>query len=204
MDYRPQEVGVTQVLLVLHRPQHSDHIETDWISDETSTHHHRHGQPKAETNRDQQHQSVHPLGRAAVTLSPSGDPIPPSSVGFLIPYGLGRHRSTLWMLSDIHAGQEIRRHRSPSVSRSRARTMKRSALARVRAQWDSRLGQSCRTTLNSELLILSGISPLYSMKPSFLNLLRKKFTRERVVPIMPARVSWEIFGTTRVGLSCVP
>jgi two-component system, sensor histidine kinase len=36
-----------------------------------------------------------------------------------------------------------------------------------------RTPQSCRTTLSSELLILSGSSPLYSMKPSLLNLFRK-------------------------------
>src|SRR5947209_20319818 len=47
-----------------------------------------------------------------------------------------------------------------------------------------KIRQSCRTTLKSELLIFSGCSPLYSMKPSFLNLFRKKFTRERVVPII--------------------
>jgi hypothetical protein len=64
--------------------------------------------------------------------------------------------------------------------------------------------QSCRTTLSSELLILRGFSPLYSMKPSFLNLFRKKFTRERVVPIISASVSWEILGTRRAGLSCFP
>src|ERR1035437_5498451 len=67
-----------------------------------------------------------------------------------------------------------------------------------------RTRQSCRTTLNSELLILRGMSPLYSMKPSFLNLFRKKFTRERVVPTISARVSCEILGTTRAGLSCFP
>ena len=33
------------------------------------------------------------------------------------------------------------------------------------------------------------------MKPSFLNLFRKKFTRERVVPTISASVSCEIFGT---------
>lgn len=43
---------------------------------------------------------------------------------------------------------------------------------------------------NSELLILIGSSPLYSMKPSFLNWFRKKFTRERVVPTISASVSW--------------
>src|SRR5438067_10712061 len=42
------------------------------------------------------------------------------------------------------------------------------------------------------------------MKPSFLNLFRKKFTRERVVPIISASVSCEIFGATRSGLSCLP
>ena len=65
-------------------------------------------------------------------------------------------------------------------------------------------GQSCSTTLKSELLILSGSSPSYSMKPSFLNLFRRKFTRERVVPTISASVSCEIFGTTRIGLSCFP
>ncbi len=65
-------------------------------------------------------------------------------------------------------------------------------------------GQSCRTTLNSELLILMGSAPLYSMKPSFLNLFRKKFTRERVVPTISASVSCEIFGTMRTGTACFP
>ena len=64
--------------------------------------------------------------------------------------------------------------------------------------------QSWRTTLSSEPLILMGRSPLYSMKPSFLNLFKKKFTRERVVPTISASVSCEIRGTTRVGLSCFP
>ena len=64
--------------------------------------------------------------------------------------------------------------------------------------------QSWRTTLSSELLILSGRSPSYSMKPSFLNLFRKKFTRDRVVPIISASVSCEIFGTMRTGLSFFP
>ena len=56
---------------------------------------------------------------------------------------------------------------------------------------------SCKTTINSDLFTL--ILPLYSMKPSFLNLFKKKFTRERVVPIMLARVSWETFGSMRTG-----
>ena len=64
--------------------------------------------------------------------------------------------------------------------------------------------QSCRTTLSSELLILSGISPLYSMKPSLLNLFRKKFTRERVVPTISASVSCEIFGTSARRLVLLP
>ena len=61
---------------------------------------------------------------------------------------------------------------------------------------------SCRTTLSRELLILR--PPLYSMKPSFLNLFMKKFTRDRVVPIISASVSCEIFGSTRCGLSSLP
>src|SRR4029453_19221537 len=65
-------------------------------------------------------------------------------------------------------------------------------------------GQSCNTTLNSELLIFSGRSLAYSMKPSFWNLSRKKFTRARVVPIISASVSCESFGTARAGLSCIP
>ena len=53
----------------------------------------------------------------------------------------------------------------------------------------SRVGfQSCRTTLNRELLIFRP-PPLYSMRPSFLNLFMKKFTRERVAPIISASVS---------------
>jgi hypothetical protein len=46
---------------------------------------------------------------------------------------------------------------------------------------------SCKTTVSKDLLTL--ILPLYSMKPSFLNLFMKKFTRERVVPIIFASVS---------------
>jgi hypothetical protein len=64
--------------------------------------------------------------------------------------------------------------------------------------------QSCSTTLRNELLIVSGSSPSYSMKPSFLNLFKKKFTRDRVVPTIFASVSCEIRGTTRAGLSCLP
>ena len=56
---------------------------------------------------------------------------------------------------------------------------------------------SCKTTVNNDLLTL--ILPLYSMKPSFLNLFMKKFTRERVVPTMLARVSWETFASIRTG-----
>ena len=47
--------------------------------------------------------------------------------------------------------------------------------------------QSCRTMLSRVLLILR--PPLYSMNPSFLNLFMKKFTRERVAPIISASVS---------------
>jgi len=49
------------------------------------------------------------------------------------------------------------------------------------------LRQSCSTTLNSELLIL--IPPLYSMNPNFRKRFMKKFTRERVVPIISASTS---------------
>ena len=38
---------------------------------------------------------------------------------------------------------------------------------------------------------------MYSMKPSFLNLFMKKFTRDRVVPTISASTSWEILGSTR-------
>jgi hypothetical protein len=61
---------------------------------------------------------------------------------------------------------------------------------------------SCKTTDSRDLLIL--ILPLYSMKPSFRNLFMKKFTRERVVPTMLARVSWETLGSMRSGCSCFP
>jgi hypothetical protein len=64
------------------------------------------------------------------------------------------------------------------------------------------LPYSCKTTVNNDLLTL--ILPLYSIKPSFLNLFMKKFTRDRVVPIMLASVSWETFGSTRTGWSCFP
>ena len=46
---------------------------------------------------------------------------------------------------------------------------------------------SCRTTVRRDLFTL--ISPLYSMKPSFLNLFMNRFTRVRVVPIISASVS---------------
>ena len=63
-------------------------------------------------------------------------------------------------------------------------------------------GRSCRTTLSREVLILR--PPLYSMKPSFLNLFMKKFTRDRVVPIISASISWESLGRTPCGLSSLP
>ena len=61
---------------------------------------------------------------------------------------------------------------------------------------------SCKTTVSKDLLTL--IFPLYSMNPSFLNLFMKKFTRDRVVPTILAKVSWETFGSTRSGCSCFP
>ena len=48
-------------------------------------------------------------------------------------------------------------------------------------------GHSRRTTLKSELLIFR--PPLYSMNPSLRNWFMKKLTRDRVVPIISARVS---------------
>lgn len=44
----------------------------------------------------------------------------------------------------------------------------------------------------------------YSMNPSFLNLFRKKLTRNRVVRIISAGVACDTFGTMRIGLSCLP
>src|SRR5580765_5786789 len=41
------------------------------------------------------------------------------------------------------------------------------------------------------------------MTPSFLNLFMKNFTRERVVPIIPARVSWLTSGITMRALLVV-
>ena len=64
------------------------------------------------------------------------------------------------------------------------------------------LRQSRSTTLNNELLIFR--TPLYSMKPSRRNLFMKKFTRERVVPTISARVSWESFGKVRCNASGSP
>jgi hypothetical protein len=61
-----------------------------------------------------------------------------------------------------------------------------------------RVDQSCRTIERRELLTLS--TPLYSINPSFLNLFMKKFTRERVAPIISASVSCEILGNVRCGL----
>jgi hypothetical protein len=49
---------------------------------------------------------------------------------------------------------------------------------------------SFRTTVNNDLLTV--ILPLYSIKPSFLNLFMKKFTRDRLVPTMLAMVSCEL------------
>ena len=51
-------------------------------------------------------------------------------------------------------------------------------------------GQSCRSTPSNALCTRS--SPLYSMKPSFLNLFKKWLTRYRVVPTISASVSWPI------------
>jgi hypothetical protein len=42
------------------------------------------------------------------------------------------------------------------------------------------------------------------MKPSFLNRFMKKLTRDRVVPIISARIPWLILGTTVSGLLSLP
>jgi hypothetical protein len=55
--------------------------------------------------------------------------------------------------------------------------------------------QSRSTTLRSELLIFN--TPSYSMNPSRRNLFMKKFTRERVVPIISASVSCDTLGKVR-------
>ena len=47
--------------------------------------------------------------------------------------------------------------------------------------------RSSRTAFNSDLCTL--MRPLYSIKPSLRNRFMKKLTRERVVPIISARVS---------------
>jgi hypothetical protein len=62
--------------------------------------------------------------------------------------------------------------------------------------------ESSETTVNNDLLTY--ILPLYSIKPSFLNLFMKKFTRERVVPTMLARVSCETFARRFRGWSASP
>ncbi len=61
---------------------------------------------------------------------------------------------------------------------------------------------SRRMTLNNELWTFS--PPLYSMKPSLLNLFMKKLTRGRVVPIISASVPWLIFAVTGSGLPSLP
>jgi hypothetical protein len=58
-------------------------------------------------------------------------------------------------------------------------------------------GWSCKTTFNNELW--TSMPPLYSIKPSLLNLFIKKLTRERVVPIISASASWLILGITCSG-----
>ena len=73
----------------------------------------------------------------------------------------------------------------PAFLSNRKETLFRVSLLRPRPCFDSLY--SCRTTVRRDLLIL--ISPLYSTKPSFLNLFMNKFTRERVVPIISASVS---------------
>src|SRR5205823_12478428 len=63
-------------------------------------------------------------------------------------------------------------------------------------------GLSCKTTFNKELWTSS--FPLYSMKPNLRNLFMKKLTRDRVVPIISASVSWLKFPTIGSGLPSLP
>ena len=61
---------------------------------------------------------------------------------------------------------------------------------------------SFRKMLRRELW--TRISPLYSMNPSFLKRFIKKLTRDRVVPIISARISWLTLGITVSGLLSLP
>jgi hypothetical protein len=63
---------------------------------------------------------------------------------------------------------------------------------------------SSNTMVSSEGLIFRGRPLSYSMNPAFLNLFKKKFTRERVVPTISASVACEIRGTNGSGVSCWP
>ena len=59
--------------------------------------------------------------------------------------------------------------------------------------------QSCRKTLSSELLILSGRSPLYSMEAELRELVEEEVHARSRGPDISASVSCETFGTTRTG-----
>ena len=59
----------------------------------------------------------------------------------------------------------------------------------------SRASYSSKTNVNRDLFILI-LRRWYSMKPSFLNLFMKKFTRERVVPTICDSISWVTFGSS--------
>ena len=56
--------------------------------------------------------------------------------------------------------------------------------------------------LNKELW--TSKCPLYSMNPSLRNLFMKALTRDLVVPIISASVSWLIFAMTGSGLPSLP
>src|SRR3954454_2123529 len=63
-------------------------------------------------------------------------------------------------------------------------------------------GSSCKMTFSNELWISRW--PLYLIKPNFRNLFIKKLTRERVVPIISASVSWLTFGMIASGRPSLP
>jgi hypothetical protein len=62
--------------------------------------------------------------------------------------------------------------------------------------------QSCKITFRRELCTCS--PPLYSINPNRRNLFMKKLTRDRVVPIISASVSWLTLAMTGSGFPSLP
>ena len=59
-------------------------------------------------------------------------------------------------------------------------------------------------TANHAFHLWTSMLPLYPMKPSFLNLFMKELTRDRVVPIISASVSWLTFAIPGSGVPSLP